>query len=157
MKLSSLFPLAPILVLGAASLSACGSVKEAVKGPELTNMAYPAALVPQQQVVLLPQQTPASSNSLWRVGARTFFNDQRARHVGDILTVMVEIDDSAQTQNTTDRSRSNNYDAKTPNVFGLESSLGKILPSEYDPANALSADGSSKFSGSGAVKRSEKI
>lgn len=139
------------------SLAGCSSVSQAVKGPDLAPMGYPAALVPQQQVVFQPQQTPASSNSLWRAGARTFFNDQRARHVGDILTVQVDIDDSAQTQNTTDRSRSNNYSASTPNVFGLESTLGKILPSEYDPANALNADGSSTFAGSGSVKRSEKI
>lgn len=145
------------VLAGCTALAGCSSVRQAVKGPELSAMGYPAALVPQQQVVLVPQQTPASSNSLWRAGARTFFNDQRARSVGDILTVMVEIDDSAQTQNSTDRERSNNYSAKTPNVFGLESSLGKILPSQYDPANALSADGSSTFAGSGSVKRSEKI
>ena len=150
---SSLF-----LAFGACvTLTACGSVQQAVNGPNLAPMGYPAALVPQQQVVLQPQQTPASPNSLWRVGARTFFNDQRARSVGDILTIMVEIDDSAQTQNSTDRARTNNYNAATPNVFGLESSLGKILPSQYDPTKALNADGSSTFAGSGSVKRSEKI
>src|SRR3569623_2378617 len=116
------------------ALSGCASVKEAVNGPQLSAMGYPAALVPQQQAELYPQQStaPASANSLWRIGARTFFNDQRARNVGDILTVQVDINDSAQTTNATDRSRTGTYNASTPSVFGLESSLGKILPSGYD-------------------------
>ena len=145
------------LLAGCATLGACSSVQQAVNGPSLTPMGYPAALVPQQQVVLQPQQTPASSNSLWRIGARTFFNDQRARSVGDILTILVDIDDSAQTQNSTGEARKNTYSAKTPSVFGLESSLGKMLPAQYDPASALSANGSSTFDGSGTIKRSEKI
>ena len=45
----------------------------------------------------------ASANSLWRTGARTFFGDQRARRIGDILTVNIDIDDRAQTQNSTNR------------------------------------------------------
>ncbi|ESQ87281.1 flagellar L-ring protein FlgH [Asticcacaulis sp. AC460] len=143
------------LALTAVTLSACGTVSETVNGPQLTAMAYPVAVIPAQQAVIQP--APASSNSLWRTGARTFFNDQRARNVGDILTVQVDIDDSAQTQNSTDRSRNNSYDASTPSIFGLESSLGKILPSEYNPANALQAEGNSTFSGNGQVKRSEKI
>ncbi|ESQ73555.1 flagellar L-ring protein FlgH [Asticcacaulis sp. AC402] len=121
----------------------------------MTAMGYPVAIIPQQQMVVQP--APASSNSLWRIGARTFFNDQRARQVGDILTIQVDIDDSAQTQTTTDRSRTNSYAASTPGIFGIESSLGKILPAEYDPARALGADGSSSFSGAGSVQRSEKI
>ncbi|EGF91197.1 flagellar L-ring family protein [Asticcacaulis biprosthecium C19] len=143
------------LAFSAVTLGACGTVSETVKGPQLTAMAYPVAVIPAQQAVIQP--APASSNSLWRAGARTFFNDQRARNVGDILTIQVDIDDSAQTQNSTDRSRTNSYEASTPSIFGLESSLGKLLPSEYNPTRALGADGSSTFSGNGSVQRSEKI
>ncbi|MBP2157580.1 MULTISPECIES: flagellar basal body L-ring protein FlgH [Asticcacaulis] len=158
MRIKAPFRSLACLALAAASLSACGSIRETVNGPSLTPMGYPAAIVPQQQMVTAtPNTTPASANSLWRVGARTFFNDQRARGVGDILTINVEIDDSAQTSNATNGSRTNSYQAATPNVFGFESSLGKIFPSQYDPANALGASGSSTSSGSGSVKRAEKI
>ena len=101
-----------LLALAALSpLAACSTVAEAVKGPELAPVGYPAALVPREQQMLplssarepLPQ--PASANSLWRVGARTFFNDQRASRVGDILTVQIDIDDSAKTINSTTSSR----------------------------------------------------
>src|SRR5690606_39816695 len=55
----------------------------------------------------LPEPTSASANSLWRTGARSFFGDQRARRVGDILTVAIDINDRAQTQNSTQRNRTN--------------------------------------------------
>ena len=79
---------------------------------------------------------PASANSLWRTGARAFFNDQRAGKVGDILTVQIDIDDSAKTTNSTASSRTAGLTAGVPHLLGLESSLGKILPGGFDPANA---------------------
>ncbi len=146
-------------LLAFSALAGCASVNEAVKGPQLTSMNYPQSLTPSQQVLTSGAQDtqPASANSLWRVGARAFFNDQRARRVGDILTVMVDIDDSAQTSDSADRSRTNSYNAATPNIFGLESTLGKILPAQYDPASALKNASDSASSGSGSIKRSEKI
>lgn len=157
MRIQSVLTLAA-LSAACLSLGACGSVREAINGPSLTPMGYPAAIVPQQQAIVPePVATPASANSLWRVGARTFFNDQRARSVGDILTVQVSIDDSAQTSNSSSGSRSNSYSAATPNVFGFESSLGKIFPSGYDPSKALGASGSASNAGSGTIKRAEKI
>ena len=146
----------------AASLGACSTAVEAVRGPQLAPIGYPAALVPSQQAYMAApamrtEATPASANSLWRVGARTFFGDQRARRVGDILTVNIDIDDSAQTQNTTTRARSNDASAGVSNLFGLESSLGRILPGGFDPANMVGMEGESNSSGSGSVSRSEKV
>ncbi|MCA1936797.1 MAG: flagellar basal body L-ring protein FlgH [Asticcacaulis sp.] len=152
------FPvLVTVAALTAAALSGCASVNEAVNGPSLQPMGYPAQLVPQQQVYAAPASTSASANSLWRTGAKAFFKDQRARHVGDILTVTIDIDDKAQTQNTTSRKRDGSYTGSIPKVFGLESSLGKILPSEYNAAAGLSNNTAAEFSGSGSVNRSEKI
>jgi flagellar L-ring protein FlgH len=146
------------LALMGLSLGACSTVKEAVQGPQLAPMGVPSAIVMQNQPVIAAQDSrPASSNTLWRNGARDFFNDQRAKRVGDILTVMIDIDDQAQTQNNTTHSRTNSYNASLPNVLGLESSLGKLLPNGYDPTNPMSANGSNTFTGNGNIKRSEKI
>lgn len=150
-------PALALFAVTAVSLTGCASVNEAVNGPALQPMAYPAQLVPQQQVYAPPASTSASANSLWRTGAKAFFKDQRARHVGDILTVTIDIDDKAQTQNTTARSRDGSYTGSIPSIFGLESSIGKILPSEYNAAAGLSNNSSSTFSGNGSVNRSEKI
>ena len=126
-----------ILILAAASalsLGACSTITETVKGPELAPIGYPAALAPVEQAYL-PPPTPASANSLWRTGARSFFGDQRARRVGDILTVNIDINDRAQTQNSTQRARTNSASGGVTNFFGLE-------------ANAA---------GSGSVNRSERV
>lgn len=142
------------------ALGACSTAVEAVRGPELAPIGYPAALVPTSQVYLpSPEQADrsASANSLWRTGARTFFGDQRARRIGDILTVNIDIDDRAQTQNSTARSRTNEISGGITNFFGLENSLGRAFPGGFDPANLVGLEGESNANGSGSVNRSEKV
>ncbi len=151
-----------VLALGLFPLAACSTVQEAVRGPELAPVGYPAALAPMQQVVINPQEqpaTPASANSLWRAGARAFFIDQRARKVGDILTVQIEIDDSAKTQNTSTSSRTAGMNAAVPSLLGLENKIGRLLPphNNFDPTNALETTSSSNNTGTGSVNRAEKI
>jgi len=152
-------PLAFAVLMG--PLAACSSVAEAVKGPQLAPVGYPAALVPREQTFLPvsrgPDPGPASANSLWRTGAREFFADQRASKVGDILTVLISIDDSAKTTNQTTTSRQSDMSAGLPHLLGFESSLGKILPKAFDPANALGTSTKTDQAGAGAVTRAEKI
>jgi flagellar L-ring protein precursor FlgH len=150
------------LALLVLPLAACADVKEAVNGPKLGPMTYPAALVPVEPLdpslsVRTPAPQPASANSLWRVGARDFFNDQRASRVGDIITVMVAIDDSADTSNSSQSSRTASDKVGVTNFFGLESSLGKIFPSTFNPATAINTGSGSSNAGAGAVSRKEKI
>ena len=152
--------LAPLALLAFGPLAACSTVKEAVRGPELAPVGYPAAMVPQQVVMAsardgIPQ--PASANSLWRSGARAFFIDQRAGKVGDILTVQIDIDDSAKTSNSTSSSRTSGMKSGVPHFLGLETSLGKILPGAFDPANAIETNATSSNAGDGSVNRAEKI
>jgi flagellar L-ring protein precursor FlgH len=153
--------LAALALVALAPLAACSTVAEAVKGPELAPVGYPAALVPQDQTVLVSAREPApqaaSANSLWRVGARAFFIDQRASRVGDIVTVQIDINDRAQTSNASNSSRAASVSAGVPNFFGLESSLGRILPGGYDPANMITTNSDTSNQGSGSVTRSEKI
>jgi len=158
--------LAPIVTAAALTstlaLGACSTAVEAVRGPELAPIAYPAALIPASQTYLPPAEQQradraASANSLWRTGSRTFFGDQRARRIGDILTVNIDIDDRAQTQNSTQRSRTNEMSGGVTNFFGLENSLGRAFPGGFDPANLVGLEGESNANGSGSVNRSEKV
>ena len=152
------------VLIAAAPLAGCGA-HEALYGPgKLSPMAYPAALTPSSQQMLpigaaarepLPQ--PASANSLWRTGAREFLGDQRASRVGDILTVLINIDDSAKTTNATNATKTSTNAIGVPHFFGLESTIGKILPKAFDPANAIGTNTSLAASGVGGVTRKEQI
>jgi len=150
-----------LLALAAlAPLGACAGVKEAVNGPSFAPVGYPAALVPKEQTILSPPRDapgPGSANSLWRNGARAFFADQRAARVGDILTVTVDIDEYAKTTNTTQAGRQSSTTAGIPHLFGLESSLGKILPSAYDPSKMIGTNTTTSNQGQGSIDREEKI
>ena len=164
-----------ILTLSGAALAlgACSTAVEAVRGPELAPIGYPAALVPTSQMYMpspeeqaaqraaqnaaIVNAPAASANSLWRTGARTFFGDQRARRVGDILTVAISIDDRAQTSNSTQRARSNDASGGVSNFFGLENSLGKAFPGGFDPSAMVGLQGEANASGSGSVSRSERV
>jgi flagellar L-ring protein precursor FlgH len=166
---SSAAALLVVLAAGTA-LSGCGTIGEAVNGPKLSDIGGPAisaSMAPAPRTIMSsmavaePQATitpvAATANSLWRPGARAFFLDQRASRPGDILTVQIDIDDSANLQNETDSSRQNATTGKVPHFLGLEQSLGKFLPNGYDPANAIDMSGNTSSQGSGTIKRQEKI
>lgn len=97
-------------------------------------------------------------NSLWRAGARTFFKDQRASRVGDILTVIIKIDDRIDFRNTTTAMRNAQTDVGLGNVMGFESKLGKILPHAVDPSKLINMKGKLMDNrGSGQMTRQERV
>jgi len=101
--------------------------------------------------------SPTKSNSLWRTGARGFFKDQRARRVGDILTVDVTIQDEARLRNETVRSRDNADDLAIGGLFGLDQVLDEALPDDFDPDAAVDLSSSLSNRGQGSVRRDEEI
>jgi flagellar L-ring protein precursor FlgH len=144
--------------IAAAALGACSTVRETIAGPQLAPVGYPAGLTPQTlQIAAQPTPQAASPNSLWRAGAQTFFADQRARRIGDILTVRIEIDDRAQVSNSTNRSRSNGVEAGVSHFVGLENSLGRAFPSGFDPTQMIGMNGETSSNGTGVISRSEKV
>jgi len=137
------------------------AARRGLSGPQLAPVGTPAQLTGGQQQSM-PQPEPAvyeqgQPNSLWRTGSRSFFNDQRASRIGDIITVEIEIDDSAELSNSSNRQRSAQTSAGVGNFFGLETTVGQVFNSAFDPANMVSADADSSHNGSGAINREEKI
>lgn len=97
------------------------------------------------------------SGSLWRSGPKSLFGDRRARSVGDILTVAIEIEDTAELSNSTTRNRSGSDEVAISSAFGLTDFADTLLSagSTLDPA--VSTSGSQNSSGAGQVSREEKI
>ena len=138
------------------------AVRRAATGPHLSPVSDPQALAGVQTVSMpMPEvnQSTSAPNSLWRQGARTFFNDQRATRIGDILTVKVSIDDKAELDNTTARNRTGTTNASVSSLLGKQDALGRLLPpgGNFDPTNLVDATGTSTTSGTGSISRKEKI
>ncbi len=143
--------------LAALMLGGCAGLNEAVAPPQLTAIQNPATLAGSQRVSM-PLPTPimeaASPNSLWRTGARSFFNDQRAAKIGDILTVNIEIADSAQLKNTSARSRTSSTDASLTAALGLE---GNLVGAGTSLSPGVDFGSTSSSNGTGSVNRQETV
>ncbi|MCU0613654.1 MAG: flagellar basal body L-ring protein FlgH [Desulfobacterales bacterium] len=100
-----------------------------------------------------PQQ---SHGSLWREGQNSLFTANKARSVGDLLTVAIYEQASAKKQAATSAGRSSSASIGIPNLFGLETSIANKNPYLY-PANLISADSNTDFKGSGTTSREEKL
>ncbi len=130
------------------------------ESPPLTQIQNPAA-APHYRPVSLPMPRGESMrhepNSLWRAGARSFFKDQRAGQIGDILTVVIDIDDNAKLDNSSQRDRNADESLSLGGFFGYEANLHRFLPNEVDNTNLIGIDGTTNSSGTGAIDRKEKI
>lgn len=157
--MSAKLPLS-VALAGAALLSGCAAMNEAIAPPKLSPISNPATVAGASRVSMplpAPRNEPAGVNSLWRAGAKSFFGDQRAAQIGDILTVHIEIADSAQVANTTARSRTSSEDANVSALAGLEGPLKKILPGDPSLSPAIGFDSKSGSNGTGSVNRQETI
>jgi flagellar L-ring protein FlgH len=154
-----------LLLAGFFYLHGCAAtideVRNAGRPPEVSPIENPtmAATGRRQVVMPMPEQTSqaTASNSLWRAGSRQFFNDPRASRTGDILTVLIQINDQAQLNNSTGRTRQSKQGGGVNNFFGLEQLPGRVLPQGFDPANMVSTNSNGSFAGQGQVQRNEKV
>ncbi len=83
--------------------------------------------------------------------------DRRAIQRGDILTVVIEIDEKAEISNSTDRSRNGSETMGVPQLFGLPQRIDGSLPEGASMAEAVSINSSGSSGGDGSVKRNEKL
>lgn len=157
-------------IIACATLVACGAadrISNIGKPPEMTRISNPTTQRDYQPVSLpmpAPKNVNREKNSLWASDRQTFFKDQRANDVGDIITVMIEIEDEATLENETERERTSNEDSNLSSLLGYQQSLSRILPEAINNAttNVLNPDiaafdSTSTHSGSGTTEREEEI
>ncbi len=152
-----------VVLLAATLMSGCVAgerLKNVGKAPEFTPIDNPTEKRSYKPVSIPmpnPQEQNYQPNSLWQSGARSFFKDQRAQRIGDILTVNIAISDKAEIDNETKRSRSNSEDAGVANLYGLENILPRALPGAVNPADLVDVATESTSEGKGSVDREEVI
>lgn len=147
----------------ALSLTACGTAEKIAnigQAPDLAKIENPTTQS-SYQPVSLPMPAPKNGNkqlnSLWEANKITFFQDQRAADVGDIITVLINIQDRAELDNETERRRNGSEGVNLPALVGLEAELGKVLPNAVNPNDLIRGDSNSTYRGEGTVEREERI
>ena len=147
------------LLLLAALLAGCGGpgaarrappLSAAETGPEYLAMASPG-------LPATASRAGAAAASLWTAGGAALVGDRRASARGDILTVVIEIDEGAEITNSTGRSRSASESFGLPSLFGIPQRLDTFLPEGASLAEAVDASSESRFRGQGSVSRNEKL
>ncbi|HLF59201.1 MAG TPA: flagellar basal body L-ring protein FlgH [Alphaproteobacteria bacterium] len=151
------------IVLTAFAASGCNMLtrlSEVGDAPKLTTIQNPT-MAPNYQPVTMPMPAPVVAerqpSSLWRPGARDFLKDQRASNVGDIVTVVVDLNDQAKFDNETKRGRDVSEDAGLTNFMGFEQGLKKVLPEGLSNTSLVKGSSKSAVDGSGSVDRKEQI
>jgi flagellar L-ring protein FlgH len=120
----------------------------------INNPTANAGYKPVQMPMPAPQPAVYQPNSLWRTGSRAFFKDQRAHQIGDILTIAVNINDQANWQNETQRSRKNSEDSGIDNFFGKP----KVpIMNATVPTRIFTGDSNSSSDGKGSIARQEAV
>ena len=156
-----------ILLAGAASLlSACGvagKLDHLGKPPtmskvqEITAPDFEPTLADRGSDGRMPRgqshEAEQQSASLYRAGGSGLFADQRARRLGDIVTVKINIADKANIGDTTTRTRQSAENVGIANLLGLE----KVVPKAVNPASLVGGKSDSSSVGNGTTQRSEQI
>jgi len=144
-------------------LQACAAAErlsEVGSSPKLSSVQDPsniAGVMPVSMPMPPPNLSERQPNSLWRTGSRAFFRDQRASRVGDILTVVISLDEKAQMQNQTKRSRQNSDNANMTNFLGVDGHLHNWFGNNIDPKSLIKMGSDTSNEGKGSIDRSEKI
>lgn len=145
-----------LLVLTAA----CGRTDHLGKAPSFTqtqdtreHSAMIYAGLPARTEVLAPN----AQASLWSKERTSLLGDRRALTKGDILTVVIEIDDKAEISNKTNRTRSAGQDLQITELFGVPQRIDPELPGGASLGAAVDIGSQQTSRGDGSVRRNEKL
>ncbi len=97
-----------------------------------------------------PASPHSSPQSLWDDDRANLFRDPRATRVGDVLTVMMDMDEKATLGNNTDLKN----EGTVSNSLGFNSGVG-TTPFTLSPK--LSIDSATESKGTASIDRSDKI
>lgn len=159
-------PLVNRLLCGAllaVSLTGCNALSrlsQIGEVPPITEMQNPTR-TRSYKPVTMPMPAPIlaryNPNSLWRNGSRAFFKDLRASKVGDIVTVVINVDDGADLDNSTNRTRTTAEAASAGALLGFEAALNSVLPTAVVPTDLLDVDSTTTNNGTGTIEREEEV
>lgn len=148
------------LVCALALLASCERVNHIGKAPDFTpqtqsveRVAMIASGIPEAA----PPGRVSDRASLWSGGQTSLLGDRRAMKRGDILTVVISIDESAEISNSTSRSRSGSENLSVPDLFGIPERINQGITDGASLDSAVDLNSSASSGGDGSVSRSESL
>jgi len=141
-------------------LIACGDVSQIGRVPAFTPINTSRdyyAMNSAGRASRSPMQNQNIVASLWHSGPSSLLGDRRAGKLGDLLTVVIQIDDKAEISNSTSRLRQGSEKLAVPALLGAPQIIDKNLPVGATSANAVDLSSNSSSSGNGSVRRNEKL
>jgi len=148
------------LVALTCAAAACGRIDHIGKPPSLTptmNSSEQLAMLDPGLPLQSTDGTPFGRASLWSGGRQSLLGDRRAAKRGDIMTVVIEIDEEAEISNSTARSRNGSENLAIPDLFGLPQRVNPNLPEGASLDRAVGINSTSQSGGDGSVSRSEEL
>ena len=149
-----------LLLMCILLVAACGRSRAIGKAPEFTpsvSGAEHAAMMSPGLPLRSEKRRTLEQASLWSGGRQSLLGDRRALARGDILTVVIEIDDKAEISNSSSRSRSGSESLQIPHLFGIPQRINQNMPAGASLDNAVSLGSDSSSKGDGKVSRKEKL
>ena len=150
-----------ILAMAVGFLLGCGLIGCAsgfpgangpVQSPPIAYTPVQAAPIPAAPAVV---QEADTGGSLWREDAAltAMFSDQKARTVGDIITIRISESSDATNEASTETDRSSSLGAGIDSFLGAENRYTGTDPF-FNPFSKVSGGVESEFEGTGKTKRS---
>lgn len=138
----------------AVTLSACasGGAQDAQEMAAYEQPTYWAQTEPNYT-----KETHATSASLWTTAPNALLGMRRAKDVGDLLTVVVDMNDQASMQSSLSRNRQTNEQFNIAALLGLPQAAGGFLPNGASLSPAIDYDRASGITGDGSLNRAEQV
>lgn len=141
-------------------LTACGRADHFGRPPSFTPEAES-----REKIAMLspgfPQRAESARrsdvSSLWSGGKSSLLGDRRAMQRGDIMTVVIEIDEEAEISNRSSRARDATETLQIPELLGIPQRVQDDLPQGASLGDAVGLNSSSASSGQGSVRRNEQL
>lgn len=127
------------------------TLSDGAAGEEFEAMVTPAISFPERF------SSPQGASSLWAGSTSSLVSDRRAKQRGDILTVVIQINDRAEMSNSSGRQRSASDDVSIPHLAGIPQSLDKRLPAGASLDSLVEADSASSYRGTGTITRRDRL
>lgn len=147
-------------IIPALLLAGCARLDGVGRSPDFTPLegtSQHAAVYSARFPEVADQSGPGAEASLWSAERGALFGDRRAARRGDILTVLIEIDDSAEISNSTARSRAGGETMGIPQMIGIPQRVQADLPEGASLAEAVETESRSSYEGDGSVSRNERL